>query len=170
MESPPWTMEKTKRSPQERPRTRRELRLQQCFLWRTCVLFFCTAFNGSWAKTRCCIMHIEETCAIFFLVRSWVFKSLLVRRDLKYFWWRTCVVYSTVRPSVGRGLRLVFSRTCIDHLIVRPWVRFHRWVESKGSMLYDVSWGNLRYLLACFLCRTCLLSCKAFGGSRVKTR
>ena len=43
----------------------------------------------------------------------------------------TCVVYSIVRQSVGRGLRLE-----------------------------DVSSENL----------LCLSSCKAFGGSRVKTR
>ena len=64
-------------------------------------LLNCKAFGGSRVKTRWCFFYLEQPCAMHLLVRPWV------RRDFrKWFWWRTCVVYSIVRPLEGRGLRL----------------------------------------------------------------
>ena len=74
-----------------------------------------------------------------------------------------------VRPSVGRGLRLedisrgkkmYFEQTCAVYSILRPSV-------GRELRLADVSRGKKMHVES-NLC--CLLSCKAFGGSRVKTR
>ena len=47
---------------------------------------------------------------------------------------------------------MYLEETCVVDLIVRPSV-------GRGLRLEDVSWGTL----------CCLLTCKALGGSRVKT-
>ena len=79
-----------------------------------------------------------------------------------------CAVYLIVRPSVGRGLRLedisrgkkmYFEQICVVYLIVRPSV-------GRGLRLENIS--PCKSVLRANLC--CLLICKAFGGSRVKTR
>ena len=57
---------------------------------------------------------------------------------------QTCAVYSILRPSMGRGLRLedvsrgkkmYFEQTCAVYLIVRPSV-------GRGLRLEDVSRGK----------------------------
>ena len=92
-----------------------------------------------------------------------------VSRGKKMYFEQTCAVYLIVRPSVGRGLRLedvsrgkkmYFEQTCAVYLIVRPSV-------GRGLRLEDVARGKKMYFVAS-LCY--LLNCKAFGGSRVKTR
>ena len=62
--------------------------------------------------------------------------------------------------DVSRGKQIYFEKTCVDDLIVRP-------SEGRGLRLEDISRGKKMYFAAS-LC--CLLNCKAFGGSRVKTR
>ena len=56
--------------------------------------------------------------------------------------------------------RCIFEQTCVVYLIVRPSM-------GRGLRLEDVSRGKMMYFEQ-NLC--CLLNCKAFGGSRVKTR
>ena len=104
-------------------------------------------------------MYLEETCAIYLLVRPWTRREL--RLENVSLWWRTCVVYLIVRPSVGRGSRLdgvscfwsnyrflltckvlggarattrkcFWWRTCVVYLIVRP-------SAGRGLRLDDVS-------------------------------
>ena len=66
-----------------------------------------------------------------------------------------------LRPEdVSRGKKVYFEQNCVVYLIVRPSV-------GRGLRLEDVSRVKKMYFVAS-LC--CLLNCKAFGGSRVKTR
>ena len=79
-------------------------------------------------------------------------------KNRRCFLWRACVVYTIVRPSAGRGLRLgdvscIWKKLALFTLLVSP-----GWDES-----YDFN-----MILVKNLC--CLRNCKAFGGSRVKTR
>ena len=167
---------------------------EKCFLWKNlCCLRNCKAFGGSRCsvsvhacysahhfylhrpgkhsqdldmfkyrrieveiKTRCCIIYLcGETCIIYLLVRPWA------RREwrLENASWRTCVVYLIERPSVGRGLRLD-DISCIlgGQLALFTYLYVLGWDESYPSKKLHVK--NL----------CCLLNCKAFGGSRVKTR
>ena len=62
--------------------------------------------------------------------------------------------------DVSRGKKMYFEQTCVVYLIVRPSV-------GRGLRLEDVSRDKKMYVRA-NLC--CLLNCKAFDGSRVKTR
>ena len=55
---------------------------------------------------------------------------------------------------------MYFEQTCVVYLIVRPSV-------GRGLKLEDVSRGKKMYFVAN---SCCLLNCKVFGGSRVKTR
>ena len=82
---------------------------------------------------------------------------------------QACFVYLIVGPSVGRGLRLedvsrgkkMYSeQTCVVYFIVRPSV-------GRGLRLEDVSRSKKMYVD-----QTCVgyVKCKAFGGSRIKTR
>ena len=118
-------------------------------------------------------MYFEQACAVYSIVRPSVGRELRkedVARGKKIIL-RKFVLFNSliVRPSVGRGIRLkdlfrskkmYFEQTCDVYLIVRPSV-------GRGLRLEDVSRGNKMYFVAS-LC--CLLNCKAFGGSRVKTR
>ena len=92
-----------------------------------------------------------------------------ISRGKKMYFEQTCVFYLIVRLSVGRRLRLedisrgkkvYFEQTCVVCLIVRPSV-------GRGLRLEDVARGKKMYFVAS-LCD--LLNCKAFGGSRAKTR
>ena len=78
---------------------------RKCFMKNLCCLFDWKAVGGSRVKARWYFMYLGgATCPI--LLHLYV---LGLRRELpleEAFMWRTCVVYSTVRPSVGRGLRL----------------------------------------------------------------
>ena len=62
--------------------------------------------------------------------------------------------------DVSRGKKMYVEQTCVFYFIVRPSV-------GRGLRLEDVSRGKKMYFE-----QTCVvyLSCKAFGGSRVKTR
>ena len=62
--------------------------------------------------------------------------------------------------DVSRGKKMDFEQTCVVYLIVRPSV-------GRGLRLEDVSRGKKM-----FFEQTCVVlpNCKAFGGSRVKTR
>ena len=62
--------------------------------------------------------------------------------------------------NVSRGKKMYFEQTCVVYLFVRPSV-------GRGLRLEDVSRDKKMYFEPnlCFL-----LNCKAFGGSRVKTR
>ena len=75
----------------------------------------------------------------------------------KWFLWRTCVVCSIVRPSVGRVLRLDDVSCILMKLALVTWLL---------GLVWDGSYDSKRFLLK-NLC--CLLNGKAFGGSRVKT-
>ena len=92
-----------------------------------------------------------------------------VSRGKQIYFEKTCVDDLIVRPSEGRELRLedisrskkmYFEQTCVVYLIVRPSV-------GRGLRLENVSRGKKMYFeQTC----NCLINCKAFGGSRVKTR
>ena len=62
--------------------------------------------------------------------------------------------------DVSRGKKMYFEQTCVVYLIVRPSV-------GRGLRLEDESRGKKMYFEQTCVC---LLNCKAFGGSRVKTR
>ena len=62
--------------------------------------------------------------------------------------------------DVARGKKMYFEQTCVVYLIVRP-------SAGRGLRLEDVSRGKKMYFEQ-NLC--CLINCKAFGGSRAKTR
>ena len=62
--------------------------------------------------------------------------------------------------DVSRGKKIYFEQTCAVYLIVRPSV-------GRGLRLEDVSRGKKMYFEQTCVC---LIICKAFGGSRVKTR
>ena len=61
--------------------------------------------------------------------------------------------------DVSRCKKMYFEQTCVFSLIVRPLV-------GRGLRLEDVSRGKKMYFEQ-NLC--CLLNCKAFGGSTVRT-
>ena len=61
----------------------------------------CKTFGWSRVKTRCCIMYLEKTCALYLLVRPWVRRVLRLRNVSCE---GTCAAYVIVRPSVGRDV------------------------------------------------------------------
>ena len=63
------------------------------------------------------------------------------------------------RRCISRQEDVFLEQTCVVYLIVRPSV-------GRGLRLEDVSRGKKMY----FEQTCCLLNCKAFGGSRLKTR
>ena len=70
-------------------------------------------------------MYLEETCAIYLLVRSWVRRELQTR---KMFLVKNLCCLLKRKASVGRELRLddvscIFEEACAIYLVVRPWVR-----------------------------------------------
>ena len=62
--------------------------------------------------------------------------------------------------DIFRGKKMYFEQTCVVYLIASPSV-------GRGLRLEDISRGR-KINFEQNLC--CLLNCKAFGGSRVKTR
>ena len=46
-----------------------------------CFFLNCKVFGGSRVKTRWCIMYLEETWAMYLLVRPWVRRELRLEND-----------------------------------------------------------------------------------------
>ena len=127
-----------------------------------CCFLNCKAFGRSRVKTRWCLMYLQETWAIYLLVRPWVRRELWVEGSdsMMYHVPRgaTCATYLLVGPWTRRELRL--ENDSCEELALFTWFQDLRWVEGYDSMMYHVSWGNMCYLL----------TCNALDETRVTTR
>ena len=119
-----------------------------------CCLLNRKAFRGSRVKSRWCIIYLDETCAIYLLVRPWVRRELRLENV-------SCaeLVLFTLRKAFGRWELGLDDESCIlRKLVLFTYLQGLVWDDNYDSKM----------LLVKNLC--CLLNCKACGGPRVKTR